>query len=238
MAGLALHRGLYHRFRLFTIYLCALAPCEIIRWVPILTTGLRSQETLWTYWITQLILILLRAGVAFEIVYYMLGPYRGVWKFCRVILILGVSFVVITALFTAESRGQYVTRTILTAERGMELAILGLILFALAFCRYYRVPVDLLSGMVALGIGLYSAVQVANNTFLNHWLARYLPYWGEIRTDSFDIVSLIWLAALWKPLPVPKKTPVLLDPDVYEVVTPQVNTRLRQLNARLEDMLK
>lgn len=238
VCGLALHRGLYGRFRLFTIYLCALVPCDIIRWIPILTLGLQSQAAFWTYWITQALMMLLRAAVVVELCHYVLGPYPGVWRLCRAVLISVAAAIVTTAVVTMELRGPWITRAILTIERGMELAILGTVLFALVFCRYYRIPVGFVNGVLALGLGLYSAIQVANNTFLNHWLARYLPYWGEVRIQGFNIVLLVWMGALWKPLPAPERTPVLLDPGVYAELTPQVSARLRQLNARLEGMLK
>ena len=235
---LALRRGVYGRFRLFTIYLCALIPCDIIRWIPILTLGLASPAALWTYWITQSFLMLLRAAVVVEICYYLLGPYPGVWRLCRAVLTFVAMLIVSTAILTTESRGPWITRVLLTVERGMELAILGTVLFALVFCRYYRIRVDFVDATLTLGLGLYSAIQVANNTFLNHWLARYLPYWGEVRVQGFNIVLVVWLVALWRPLPAPDTAPALLAREDYAELTSQVSFRLRQLNARLEDMLK
>jgi hypothetical protein len=93
-------------------------------------------------------------------------------------------------------------------------------------------------GVVALGLGLYSAIQVANNTFLNHWLAHYLRHWEIVRVQGFNIVLVVWLVALWRPLPAPDAAPVLLGREDYTELTSQVSFRLRQLNARLEGMLK
>jgi hypothetical protein len=143
-----------------------------------------------------------------------------------------------TALIPPEEQGPDVQRVIMTAERGMELAIVGILLVALIFCRYYRIPVNRLNGLVALGLGLYSVIQVANNTFLNHWLQAYDPVWREIRADSFVLATLIWGAALWKPLPDAHGMPKLLDAEVYSRLAPAVNVRLRELNARLEEMLR
>ena len=235
---LALHRGLYGRFRLFTIYLCALVPCDIVRWIPILTSGVNSPAAFWTYWITQFVMALLRAAVVVEICYHLLGPYPGVWRLCRAVLIFVATLIVSTAVLTGEARGPWIARAILTAERGMELAVLGTVLFALAFCRYYRIRVNFVDGVVALGLGLYSAIQVANNTFLNHWLAHYLRHWEIVRVQGFNIVLVVWLVALWRPLPAPDAAPVLLGREDYTELTSQVSFRLRQLNARLEGMLK
>jgi hypothetical protein len=238
VCGLALRRRLYGRFRLFAIYLCALVPCDIIRWIPILTLGLESRTAFWTYWLSQFLMMLLRAGVVVEICHDVLAPYPGVWKLCRAVLISVAAVVVTTAMVTAEPRGPWITRSILTAERGTELAILGTLLFALAFCRYYRIPTGFVNGLLALGLGVYSAIQVTNNTFFNHWLALYMPYWQEVRVQGFNIVLLIWFVALRKPFPATQRAPVMLDSEVYAELTPQLNTRLRQLNSRLEDLLK
>jgi hypothetical protein len=236
--GLALRRGLYRRFRLFPVYFGALVVFEIARWMPILRWGLASKQAFWTYWATQIVLVVLRGAVVFEICHYVLGPYRGIWRFCRVILVSVAGLVVITALFTSEQRGPFGVRVGLAAERGLELAILGVLLFALAFCRYYRIPVDRLSGLLALGIGFFAAIQVINNTFVNHWLAAYHPIWREIRVDSFLVPLGIWIAALWKPLPAREQAPAMLDPVVYATMTPVVSIRLRELNARLEEIMK
>jgi hypothetical protein len=236
--GLALRRGVHHRLRIFTVYLGAVAVSDVIRWVPILAFGLISRPTFWTYWLTQAILFGLRAAVVFELCRYVISPYPGVWKLSRGVLIGIGAFVAVTGLTAAEERGPLGVRVLLASERGLELAVLGVLLFALLFCRYYRIRVDRLSGMLALGLGFYSAVQVANNTFVNHWLARYMAVWQEIRVDAYFIAMLTWLFAIWKPLPEPQRKPALLDSSVYPAFGPQVSVRLRELNARLEELLR
>jgi hypothetical protein len=238
VCGLALRRGLYHRLRLFAVYLCAIVVAEVLRWVPILLYSLKSRQAFWAYWATQLILILLRGAVVFEIAGQILRPYAGVWRICKEGLCAVALVLVATALVPPEQQGPYALRVIMAAERGMELAIVGFLLVALVVCRYYHIPVDRLLGLAALGLGLYSAIQVANNTFLNHWFQAYDAVWREIRLDSFMLATLIWVAALWKPLPDAQCAPKLLDAEVYSTLAPVVNVRLRELNARLEGMRK
>jgi hypothetical protein len=235
--GLALYRGLQRRFRLFAVYFGVLLVTEIARWVPIFLWGLASKQAFWTYWVTQILLIGFRGAFVFEICHYVLSPYRGVWSLCKAILASVAGLVVVSALLTPEQGTPYVVRVGL-AERGLELAILAVLLFALVFCRYYRIPVDRLSGLLGFGVGLFAAVQVINDTFVSHWFRAYHPIWREIRLDAFLVTLVIWLAALWKPLPVRAQAPVMLDAGVYSAITPQLTDRLRQLNARLEETLK
>jgi hypothetical protein len=238
VCGLALRRGLYLRLRLFTVYLCAVVITEFVRWVPILLYGPHSSQMFWAYWDTQFILVLLRGAVVFEIAGQILRPYPGVWRICKGGLCAAALVLVTTALVPPEQRGPYVMRLVMTGERGMELAIVGILLVALVFCRYYRISVDRLNGLVALGLGLYSAIQLANNTFQNHWPLAYESVWKEVRVASFAVSILIWAAALWKPLPDVQRVPNLLGAEVYSTLAAVVNVRLRELNARLEEMLR
>jgi len=236
--ALALRRGLPRRLRLFVPYFGALVASEVVRWVPILVWGLASKQAFWTYWTTQIILMALRGGVVFELCHYVLAPHPGVWRLSRGILVFIAGLVVVGALFASEQRGPYGVRIGLAAERGLEIAILGVLLFALSFCRYYRIRVDRLSGLLALGIACFAAIQVLNNTYLTHWLKAYLSYWEEIRVDAFLIPLAIWIVALWRPLPAQEQSPRMLEPVAYSKLSPVVSLRLRELNARLEEMLK
>lgn len=236
--ALAVHRRLHRRLSLFLPYFGALLASEIARWVPIFIWGLASKQAFWTYWTTQTVLIVLRGSIVFEICRYVLAPYTGVWRLTRGILIFVAGLVIVSALFTSEQQGPYPVRIGIAAERGLELAILGVLLFALAFCRYYRVPVDRPSGLLALGIGLFAAIQVVNNTFFTHWFKAYSPYWAEIRVDAYLFTLAIWIAALWRPLPAREERPVMLEPATYSKLTPEISVRLRELNARLEEMTK
>jgi hypothetical protein len=184
------------------------------------------------------VLILLRGAIVFEISRYALGRYPGVWRVSRAILGFVAGLVVVTGLMTSEPRGPYRFRAVVGVERGRELAILGVLLFALAFCRYYRIPVARVSGMLAVGIGVFAATQVANDWFVNHWLERYMRCSPEVRVDAFLLPLFIWLAALWKPLPTRLAQPLLLEPTTYSSVWPTVSVRLRELNTRLEKMMK
>lgn len=235
---LALYRGLFRRLPLFTIYLTLLVISEAGGWLAYRFLGRESAATFKIYWILQAMLLLARGAVIAEICRRVLGPYPGIWKLCRGFLVAIGAFLVVAAAIAAHRSGTYITPIVLTAERGLELAIIGILLFALVFCRYYRIRVEPFVALIALGLGLYSAVQVANNTILNQWLSAYFNGWGQVRLFSFKLATLLWFLALRKPLPEAQKAPVLLDQETYNELEPQVSFRLRQLNARLSEMLK
>lgn len=117
--------------------------------------------------------------------------------------------------------------------------VVAILVLGLVFCRYYGVRIDRYLAWVALGLGFYSAVQVANDTFLSEWLTRArFPIWEDLRNASFNIATIFWLVALWKPLPARQSTPVLLAPGEYGRLAPQMTLRLRELNTRLLEIWK
>jgi hypothetical protein len=234
----AIRRGLFRRLPFFTSYLVLLVAVELIRWVSYDLAGATSREFFATYWGTQTILLLARGAAIGEICWSLLGPYRGVWKVARGFLLAVAGFLVLAAILNARASGYRVSSLILTAERGLELAVVGILLLGLAFCRYYRIRVPFQIALIALGLGFYSTVQMANNTFLNQWLGSYFPWWSQIRVFSFNVATVMWYLGVRKPFPEPTQAPALLHPSVYDEVAPEMTLRLRQLNARLGEMLK
>ncbi len=235
---LAVRRNLFRRLPLFTAYLVLLLLNEVIRAIPLRLFGLSSPQYFWSYWTTEGGLLVARGAVIVEISFRVLGPYRGVWRLCQGFLItLGV-ILIFTAAVTARASAWYVPYLVLSVDRGLELSIVGLLLFALLFCRYYGVQVDRMIARIALGLSFYSLAQVANNTFFREAATNLFPWWEQVRLISFEVAIVVWIAALWKPVPMAQPAPQLLEPGVYEVVSSQVSGRLRELNARLEEMLR
>ena len=235
---LALYRGLYRRLPLFTIYLALLLTAEASGWLTYHTLGRHSPAAFRIYWISQATLLLARGAAVAEICRRVLRPYPGIWKLCRGFLVAIGAFLVVAAAIAAHRSGTYIAPIVLTGDRGLELAVVGILLFALVFCRYYRVGVEPFVALIAFGLGVYSAVQVANNTILNQWLGTYFHWWSHVRLMSFEAAVLIWFLALLKPLPERQRAPALLSKETYQELQPQLNFRLRQLNARLSEMLK
>ncbi|HEV2617642.1 MAG TPA: hypothetical protein VGU63_13645 [Candidatus Acidoferrales bacterium] len=236
---LALRRELFKRLPVFSTYLCILVINEAVLWVSYSFTGITSHTSFYVYWTMQAIQVFARAAVVYEVCRVLLSPYMGIWKLCRPLLIALGLMLAGSALATARRTVHPISATTLMAERGLELTVVGILLFGLIFCRYYDIQIDRHLIWIFLGLGFYSAVQVANNTFFGNWLTHTnFPVWAALRNASFNIATLFWLVALWKPLPARQPAPVLLTRGEYEILAPQVTLRLRELNARLLEMWK
>ncbi len=164
--------------------------------------------------------------------------YKGIWRFCRPFLLAAAAALITDAALAARESAHHIAMAILTAERGLELAVLAILLFGLAFCRYYRIRTERHIEWIGFGLGFYSAVQVANNTVLQRWLVTYFPVWEDLNHASFHIATACWFIALLRPLPAPQPARARLHYGEYEGLAPQVTARLRDLNARLLEMWK
>lgn len=235
---IALRRRLYQRHPLFTSYLGLIVGCEGAMWLAYTLTGFRSSFSLYAYWTLQSLLLLCRGATVYEICQVLLAPFAGIWRLSRGLLLAISIALALTAVFAASQSGPRISAIVSTAGRGLELAIVSILLFGLAFSRYYQVKIPRYLVWICLGFGFYSAVQVVNNTFLRHYLLGYFPVWRYVTPFSFDISTVIWGFALWKPLPVLSLVPATLSPGAYEVIAPQMTSRLRELNARLLEMWK
>lgn len=116
-----------------------------------------------------------------------------------------------------------------------------LLVAGLFFCRYYGVQIQRHLALIAAGLGFHSIIQAADNMFLEHWRNNWInsfTVWEALRHFSFEIALMLWVAALWKPVPAAPPVPALLGSDKYAELGPQVTTRLRELNTRLLEMWK
>lgn len=235
---LVLRRGLARRFPVFLSYLILLVLYELIYLSSIFIIGYKSHAVFMIFWTSQEILLVARGAVVAELCWQMLRPYKGIWEFCRLFLMGIGTALLLTAIWEAKSSGPWLPRVVNMTDRGLEFTTLSILLFGLAFCRYYRVELERPIPLIALGLGIYSAVQVVNDTLFETWLRGYYPLWGHIRVYSFDIALALWLVAVWKALPARRPAPVLLTREVYDELSPQMTLRLRELNSRLLEILK
>jgi len=233
---LALRRKLVQRLPFFLAYLAVLVIGDLGTVGIYEVFGFRSKTSFYTFWILQGIFILLRAAVVYEVCRSILSPLKGVWRLVKPLLLVIGAVLLVTMLISAKGGSFDVETAIPLGQRGLEVTIAGLLISGLAFCRYYRVQIENYVAWIALGLGFHSIIQATDNTFLP-WL-NHFALWAGLSHASFDIALIMWVIALWSPLPAVQRSQTLLAPDEYERLSPQVTAQLRQLNTRLLEMWK
>jgi hypothetical protein len=239
--GLAYKRKLGSRLPFFVGYLFVLVVADIGLFSIRQIIGFHSKTYFYAYWAMQALCVSLRAVVVYEICRYILSPFAGIWRLVNPTLLMIAGALIINGGISARGQHYFFTTAVLNGQRGLELVVIGLLITGLAFCRYYGVHVQQYLVWIAFGLGFYSIIQAADNTFLQysaqHWLSHF-AIWEELRIRSFNIAVVLWGIALWKPLPAAEPAPALLGRNEYEKLRPVVTTRLRELNTRLLEMWK
>jgi hypothetical protein len=186
-------------------------------------------------WGTEALVIFARAFAVAELCRLFLAGYRGVWSLAWRVL-LGCAALVL--LYSALVSKHTWSLAILGASRALELAVATVIVVLFVFLRHYRVIAEPAFRALALGFCFYSCVAVLNNTLLERWRAQYVALWNFSGIFAFLGCLLLWIWALRRTIPLPVSGPTLLSGSLYQQVSPEINSKLRELNERLSRFWK
>jgi len=234
VCALAFYRHLHRRLPFFTLY-AALLPAEVaVVWGAYHTWGYTSRAAWYAYWCALAVILLARGLVIAELCWVSLRKYPGLWSFTRRVLIL-VALVLLSSAAFAAARSTYrLVAFVLTAERGLELASLVILISLFAISVRYRVWLEPMDRNIVLGFALYSTFQMLNSTFMTPRLAPYFPWWESVRVGCFDVALVLWLLPLLKPLPVPAPAPALISEGTTAQLLRRLLGKMRELAAELK----
>lgn len=232
----AVVRRLWRYLPYFMAYLIVLVLIDGARWGVLLTAGSGSRTYSWIYWMTQPVLILARGAALADVCRATLGPYSGVWRFARPLLMFAAT--VMLAFAAVHSRGtHWIFSYLIFLERELEFAVVISLLLLLVMSRYYEMALERPLDGIALGLGFYSSFVIIKDTII--LMQLNLPWWWFSLANSvaFSMALGAWFYALWAPLP-ERARPELSSVESYEQNTQAVTTRMRELNKRLSNLMK
>lgn len=186
-------------------------------------------------WVSQAATIGAKALAVGEVCRRILRPYRGIWALGWRLLLGVAGAVLFYAALATHGNWKF---AILYAQRGLELAIAVALVVLLLLIRYYLVPVHPALKSIAMGFCVYSCFVVLNNSILEQWRRPYAVLWSAADLLVFLAVVLIWIRALWHPLPSRDGDLSLLPPGFYGEVCSEIHARLRKANERLAGLFK
>ena len=238
LCSVLLRRRTHRAIPLFSVYVLLTTTRTLSLWWIYHDPTLEPGKVFNFYWVTQLLNLTACGLAAAEVCWLTLRLHRGVWALTwRLLAGVGVVLTVFAGA-AAWQNTRWIDAVVLRAERGLELAVAGLLLALFAVSRYYGIRLQPTLRYIAIGLGFHAAIQVINNSLMFGYFQGFFPWWNVLRVLSFDIAVVIWCWGMRHPVTVAEPEPVLLEPRVYNELAPQVTYRLRELNSRLLEMLK
>jgi|SRR5580658_54684 hypothetical protein len=228
-------KGGFRKLAFFTVYV-ALNLCQVAFLVFVYSIwGPQSTKGGILAWCSECVTLLAQALATTEILKVTLRPYQGIWGLAwRALAFTSALVILIVALAT---HGVWAVATWFELNRGYHLTFAAAVIACLLLVRYYSIPVPAAYKMILGGFCLYSCTEILIHTVLEtlakKWFDAYEPFWQSAPTLSFVVVQFIWVAALWKPLPIEVRKAPPPSNSVYQRLSPEINERLRELNEKL-----
>lgn len=163
----------------------------------------RSLYQSW-YWALEFVCVFAGYCLVLEILEKALASYEGPRTLARNGG-LGI-FALIVAFTTFQWRfGHHSSalRTSVEVERNLRSAEIALIAGILLLVFYYAIPIGRNLKGIALGYGLYVAIDVIDQAVMSHMGSRFQAIFSAVRSYSYFVSLLIWIVALWSYCPNP-----------------------------------
>jgi hypothetical protein len=181
-------------------------------------------------WSTQALVIVVRALAATEACYLVLGRFKGIWALtARILMVCGGIVLFLATYFGAKSY----RLTVLTLEISLEAAIATGIAGLLLFARYYHVQIAPATGLLGLGLGLFSCCRLLNDLVFERYIRTYATLWNHVSSATYVAILLLWIWALRRPVAREVTDPPSNTDSAYPEVIPKINQRLLELNDQL-----
>lgn len=209
-------RKLWRTYPMFSAYLGS----EIMLFFVLFFNQKDYDAYFYLYWLGAGISAVLGFKVIHEVFTDVLRPFHALRDFSSMLMrwagVLAMLIAVLAAIGGTGSGFSKVTAGLLSLERSVRVMQCGLILFLLMFSRYLGISRRHRSFGVALGFGIFAAVELAvfglrvsgtlNSTTLS--LASM---------TSYDIAVLVWLGYFALPIKEQKRSDVLLQPQRWDL---------------------
>lgn len=225
----------FRKLPFFTVYV-ALNLCQVAFLVVVYSVwGIDSKTGIVLAWYSECITLFAQALATTEILKATLRRYQGIWGLVwRALAFTSACVVVLVAL---AARGSWIDAKWFELNRGYHLTFAAAVIACLLLVRYYSIQVPAAYKMILGGFCLYSCSEILIHTVLQSFVKKassaYAPVWESSTTLSFLVVLFIWVAALWKPLPIEVRQAAPPSDSIYKRLSPEINERLRELNEKL-----
>jgi hypothetical protein len=173
----------------------------------VLRGGPRSNQYFYSYWVLNVVVMLLEFGVMSEILTNALKPYTGLIDLGRMLFRWAALFLLLVAVLTAfATSGSTITKCIAAGTiigRSLRLMQCGLLLLFFLFERRLALPWRSAPVSLALGLGITAAASISVSFLGTHFTA-WLQVLDLTETASSFAIAIFWLACFAQPEPARK----------------------------------
>jgi len=228
LAAVLLAKKMWAKFPIFTAFALVnfFEGVALAYWV---RHGASGMMATYTYWLSEVLVMLLELGVAYEIFRNLFASYDALRRLASNILYwVLVALVVLgcVILYThAAVQGNRFVAAFIVVEEAIRIIEVGLILLLFLFSGTFGLHWRQSVFGIALGLGALTTVDLLSAALRAHFGTAVLPTLGIVRTCSFAFSLLVWLGYLLVPERLSSPTTV---PERGQLE--QWNQALRELN--------
>lgn len=185
-------------------------------------------------WGAQGVVICVRWFTVSEIAKRVFAGYSGIWRMTSSILFVLSLGILVYSVALSQQRWYL---SVLNADRAVELCIAGFIVAMLLFTRYYRLRMTNLERQLSIGFCLFSCSWVISNSIYQGSQSPSGMWWEFVEILAFLASVCLWISAVRQPVEAGQPARIsTLSPEQYAQLSQQLNTRLRVLDQRLNEL--
>ena len=198
VACVLIAKRVWEKFPSFSAYVLVVTGTALLK----LAVSGNGRVYFYTYWICEVIAIVLGLFVVREIFMNLFAPHRALRKLATLCFRVAVVMLVImgcVVIYVQSPGAQGITKTILIGEEATRVVEVGLIMFLFlassAFGLHWRQNVF----GIALGLGIFTAVELVALAMRLHFGSGTLPAFSIARILAFELSLLVWLGYMLAP---------------------------------------
>jgi hypothetical protein len=202
LAAVILTKKLWRTFPIFATYALSNIFATVILYL-LRVFALSPYLFFLTYWICEGVAVLLGFGLVYEVFGKIFGPYSGLRRLARItfqLVLTGLVLLSVVAVY-AQSSGEQnpLMAAVLVMEEATRIVEVGLLMFLFLFSRAFGLHWRQNIFGIALGLGIFVAVELAGVTMRAHLGPAAYRGFALARVLAFAISLLIWIGFLLVP---------------------------------------
>lgn len=233
---LILGRKLHRHLKTFSLFIFLFVVRDIVSLFVLHTPFGQGLVWSYTYWTSELIFSAIYLLMIAEISFRFLSVYPSIRRSATRLLVV-VGFALLSWMAASLLRNFGHPRLFyMIGDQRLELTITVLILLVMAIGAYYRLKLSPLYRLVLIGIGIYSSVQVVANQIELQYKMGADSVFDYMRRGSFTTSLVVWTYAVWRWATAPAVRIELIPQSKYDHFSPQVHSRLQDVNLKLANL--